>query len=119
MLSLAGVGLRVDGAGLWVATLYENLQAEACATLGDLGFLIHSRNLGGIMTLTPAPPASPVTPAPAAAGTLSKQTVGLYVQIGGAGAFIVGLVLSLHHYGAGICFIAGAAAFFVGKKMRG
>ena len=50
--------------------------------------------------------------------TPSWQSVGLYVQIGGAAAFIVGVVLSLHHYATGICFIAGAAAFLVGKKMR-
>jgi len=50
--------------------------------------------------------------------TPSWQSIGLYVQIAGAGAFIAGIVLSLHHYGTGICFIAGAAAFFVGKKLR-
>ena len=46
------------------------------------------------------------------------QSIGLYVQIAGAGAFLGGVVLSLHHYGTGICFIAGAAAFFIGKKMK-
>jgi len=46
------------------------------------------------------------------------QSIGLYVQIAGAGAFVAGVVLSLHHYGTGICFIAGAAAFFIGKKMK-
>jgi hypothetical protein len=51
--------------------------------------------------------------------TLSSQSIGLYVQIAGAAAFVAGVVLSLHHYGTGICFIAGAAAFFIGKKMRG
>jgi len=51
--------------------------------------------------------------------TPSKQSIGLYVQIAGAGAFIVGVVLSLHHYATGVCFIAGAAAFFAGKKLRG
>ncbi len=75
------------------------------------------------MTSTPvttATPGSAATPAASAtASALSKQAIGLYVQIGGAGAFIVGIVLSLHHYGTGICFIAGAAAFFVGKKMKG
>ncbi len=66
------------------------------------------------MTTTPATPAKA-----ASAAALSKQAIGLYVQIGGAAAFIVGIVLSLHHYGTGICFIAGAAAFFIGKKMKG
>jgi hypothetical protein len=49
----------------------------------------------------------------------STAKIGQYVQIAGAGAFIVGAILSLHHYAIGICFIAGAAAFFVGKKLRG
>jgi hypothetical protein len=51
--------------------------------------------------------------------TTSTVKVGEYVQVAGAGAFIVGAILSLHHYAIGICFIAGAAAFFVGKKLRG
>jgi len=50
--------------------------------------------------------------------TPSWQSIGLYVQIAGAGAFIVGALLSLHHYAIGICFVAGASAFFIGKKMR-
>ncbi len=48
----------------------------------------------------------------------SWHSIGLYVQIAGAGAFITGVVLSLHHYAIGICFIAGAAAFYIGKKMK-
>ena len=59
-----------------------------------------------------------MTSTSASSVTPSKQAIGLYVQIAGAGAFIAGVVLSLHHYGIGICFIAGAAAFFVGKKLR-
>jgi hypothetical protein len=50
--------------------------------------------------------------------TTSWQSIGLYVQIAGAGAFIAGIVLSLHHYAIGVCFIAGAAAFYIGKKLR-
>jgi hypothetical protein len=50
--------------------------------------------------------------------TLGKQSVGLYVQIAGAVAFLAGVVLSVHHFGAGICLIAGAATFFIGKKLR-
>jgi hypothetical protein len=46
------------------------------------------------------------------------QKIGQYVQLAGAGAFIVGAILSLHHYAIGICFLAGAAAFYVGQKMR-
>jgi hypothetical protein len=52
------------------------------------------------------------------AATFSTKSIGLYVQIAGAGAFIAGVALSLQHYAIGICFIGGAAAFFVGKKLR-
>ena len=46
------------------------------------------------------------------------QKIGEYVQLAGVGAFIVGAILSMHHYAIGVCFIAGAAAFYVGQKMR-
>jgi hypothetical protein len=61
-------------------------------------------NSGGIMTT--------------AAATPSWQSIGLYVQIAGAGAFLAGAVLSLHHYAIGVCFIVGAAAFYAGKKLK-
>ena len=48
----------------------------------------------------------------------SWQWIGTYVQLAGAGAFIAGAVLSLHHYAIGVCFIAGAAAFYAGKKLK-
>ena len=47
-----------------------------------------------------------------------SQLVGQYVQLAGAGAFIVGAILSMHHYAIGICFIAGAAAFYIGTKLK-
>jgi hypothetical protein len=47
-----------------------------------------------------------------------SQSIGKYVQLAGTGAFIVGAILSMHHYAIGICFIAGASAFYVGQKMR-
>lgn len=50
--------------------------------------------------------------------TSSWHSIGQYVQIAGAGAFLVGAVLSLHHYAIGICFLAGAAAFYAGKKLK-
>ena len=50
--------------------------------------------------------------------TPQLQSIGLYAQLAGAGVFIVGAALSLHHYAIGICFIAGAAAFYVGSKLR-
>jgi uncharacterized membrane protein YhhN len=49
----------------------------------------------------------------------SMVRIGQYVQVAGAGTCVVGAVLSLHHYAIGICFVVGAAAFFVGKKLRG
>jgi hypothetical protein len=52
------------------------------------------------------------------AAALSTKSMGLYLQIAGAGAFLAGVVLSLQHYGIGICFISGAAAFFAGKKLK-
>jgi hypothetical protein len=48
----------------------------------------------------------------------TSQSLGEWVQLAGAGAFVIGAILSLHHYAIGICFVAGAAAFYVGKKMR-
>ncbi len=47
-----------------------------------------------------------------------SQSLGQWVQLAGAGAFITGAILSLHHFALEICFVAGAAAFYVGKKMR-
>jgi hypothetical protein len=50
--------------------------------------------------------------------TVSMRSIGQYVQLAGAGVFLLGAILSLHHYAIGICFLAGAAAFYLGKKMR-
>jgi hypothetical protein len=50
--------------------------------------------------------------------TASSQSMGRYLQLAGAGAFVVGSLLSLHHSAIGICFVVGAGAFFVGKKLR-
>jgi hypothetical protein len=52
------------------------------------------------------------------ATALSKQSIGMYVQIAGAGAFLAGVALSLQHLTIGVCFIAGAAAFYIGKKWK-
>jgi hypothetical protein len=50
--------------------------------------------------------------------TTQLQKIGQYVQLAGVGAFLAGAVLSMHHYAIGICFIAGAAAYYVGQKMH-
>jgi hypothetical protein len=52
------------------------------------------------------------------ASTKSWKSIGLYVQIAGGGAFLAGVALSLEHVAIAVCFIAGAAAFFVGKKLK-
>lgn len=48
----------------------------------------------------------------------SKQKIGYFVQLGGVAAFATGAVLSVHHVAIAVCFIAGAVAVYVGKKIR-
>lgn len=50
--------------------------------------------------------------------TLSKKTIGYLVQLGGIAAFAVGVVLSFHHAAIAASFAGGAAAFYVGEKIR-
>ena len=45
--------------------------------------------------------------------------IGQIAQFGGAGAVVLGVVLSLRHWGAAVAMVGGIAAFFVGKKLRG
>jgi hypothetical protein len=51
--------------------------------------------------------------------TLSKKTVGYLVQLGGVASGVAGGVLSFQHMAIIACFVGGAAAFYVGKKLRG
>ena len=44
--------------------------------------------------------------------------IGQIVQLAGVAAFAAGAVLSLHHYAIGAFFVGGAAAFFIGRKLR-
>jgi hypothetical protein len=44
---------------------------------------------------------------------------GEIAQIAGVGAVVLGIVLSLHHWGAAAALIGGVSAYFVGKKLRG
>jgi hypothetical protein len=44
---------------------------------------------------------------------------GEVAQIAGVGAVVLGVVLSLKHWGAALALIGGIAAFYVGKKLRG
>jgi hypothetical protein len=49
---------------------------------------------------------------------IHKQTIGQWMQVGGAIAFGVGALLCLHHAAIAICFAAGAGAFYAGRKLR-
>ena len=50
--------------------------------------------------------------------TASKTTIGYIVQLGGIGAFALGAVLSFRHAAIAASFAGGAAAFYVGQKIR-
>lgn len=45
--------------------------------------------------------------------------IGQVAQIAGVGAVVLGVVLSLRHWGAAAALVGGIAAYFVGKKLRG
>ncbi|MGB6199251.1 MAG: hypothetical protein WA871_05830 [Candidatus Acidiferrales bacterium] len=55
-----------------------------------------------------------ITPA-----TTELQKIGEIVELAGFGAFIAGGVLSIHHYAIAACLVGGAAAVYIGKKLRG
>jgi hypothetical protein len=46
------------------------------------------------------------------------QKVGLIVELCGAAALGVGVILSVHHYAIAACIVGGVAAFAVGWKLR-
>ena len=48
----------------------------------------------------------------------SKTTIGYAVQLGGIGSLIIGAVLSVHHAAIAAAFLGGAAAFYIGEKIR-
>ena len=48
----------------------------------------------------------------------SKTSIGYGLQLGGIAAFGIGAVLSFHHLPIAASFVGGAAAFFIGKKIR-
>jgi hypothetical protein len=47
-----------------------------------------------------------------------QVAVGYIVQLAGASAFAVGAVLSVHHAAIAVCFVGGALAVYVGRKIR-
>jgi hypothetical protein len=50
--------------------------------------------------------------------SVSKTTLGYIVQACGLGAFVVGGILSVHHVAIAATFLGGAAAYYVGEKIR-
>jgi hypothetical protein len=46
------------------------------------------------------------------------QNIGQWMQLAGAAAFVAGAILSVHHYAIGVCFICGAAAIYIGQRLR-
>jgi len=51
--------------------------------------------------------------------TSKMQTIGQIVELAGIAAFVVGMILSVHHYAIGAFFVGGAAAYFIGKELHG
>jgi len=50
--------------------------------------------------------------------TVSTKNIGQYVQLAGIGAIVTGAILSVHHYAIGACILIGAAAYYVGSKLK-
>jgi hypothetical protein len=50
--------------------------------------------------------------------SVSKKTLGYAVQLGGAGGLVVGAVLGVHHVAIAAAILGGAAALYIGKKIR-
>ena len=48
----------------------------------------------------------------------TKITIGYFVQLGGLAVFALGAILSMHHIAIGPSFVGGAAAFYMGEKLR-
>jgi hypothetical protein len=52
-------------------------------------------------------------------GATGTQKIGEIVELAGLGAFIAGGILSIHHYAIAACIVGGAAAVYIGRKLRG
>jgi hypothetical protein len=50
--------------------------------------------------------------------TISKTTIGYLVQLGGIAAVTLGAIFSVHHIAIGASFLGGAAALYIGEKIR-
>ncbi|HXR09424.1 MAG TPA: hypothetical protein VN792_01545 [Candidatus Acidoferrales bacterium] len=51
--------------------------------------------------------------------TPQSQKIGEIVELAGVGALITGGILSIHHYLIAAFFLGGAAAIYIGQKLRG
>jgi hypothetical protein len=51
--------------------------------------------------------------------TAKTILIGQIAEVGGVGAVVVGVVLSLRHWGIALALIGGIAAYVTGKKLRG
>jgi hypothetical protein len=47
-----------------------------------------------------------------------RQVIGQWLELGGLAAVALGAALSVRHLAIGILFVAGAAAFFLGRRLR-
>jgi hypothetical protein len=72
--------------------------------------LFHFPNPQGAIMTTPSTPGTTTS--------ISMKMIGYFVQLGGVAAFALGAVLSLHHVAIGVAFVGGAAAFYVGERIR-
>ncbi len=63
-------------------------------------------------------PTTPTTGTTASTTGASRKTIGYIVQLGGIAAFALGAIFSLHHIPIGASFVGGAAAYYVGEKIR-
>jgi hypothetical protein len=50
--------------------------------------------------------------------TANKSTIGYFVQMGGVAAFALGAIFGIHHVALDVAFVGGAAAFYLGEKIR-
>jgi hypothetical protein len=55
---------------------------------------------------------------PSATPSAQLQKIGWIVELCGVGAFVVGMILSAHHYAIDACFVGGATAFVLGWKLH-
>lgn len=49
---------------------------------------------------------------------ISRTTLGYIIQLAGLASITAGAIFSVHHLALGAAFLGGAAAFFVGEKIR-